>query len=102
MPNSTAPDGRELFLKWIKQNLRIKSFYGTSENAVKAQIWIAVFVNLLVAIMKKRVEIESSLYTILQFVSVIAFDRISLLQALADSDYKNEQDEDVNQPILFS
>lgn len=92
----------ELFFKWIKQNLRIKTFYGTSENAVKAQIWIAVSVYLLVAIMKKRLKIEASLYTILQVLSVNIFDRISLLQALTDVDYKNEQGKDGNQLILFS
>jgi len=81
----------ELFFKWIKQNLRIKTSYGTSENAVKAQIWIAVSVYLLVAIMKKRLKIEASLYTILQVLSINIFDRISLLQALADVDYKSDQ-----------
>jgi hypothetical protein len=81
----------ELFFKWIKQNLRIKSFYGTSENAVKAQIWIAVSVYLLVAIMKKRLKIEASLYTILQVLSVTIFERMSILQALTNVDYITEQ-----------
>ncbi len=77
----------ELFFKWIKQNLRIKSFYGTSENAVKAQIWIAVSVYLLVAIMKKRMKIEASLYTILQVLSVTIFERVPLLQVLTKEEY---------------
>ena len=83
----------ELFFKWIKQNLRIKTFYGTSENAVKAQIWIAVSVYLLVAIMKKRLKIEASLYTILQVLSVTIFERMPLLQALTESDYITETDQ---------
>ncbi|KAB2892292.1 MAG: IS4 family transposase [Desulfobulbaceae bacterium] len=77
----------ELFFKWIKQNLRIKSFYGTSENAVKSQIWIAVSVYLLVAIMKKRMKIEASLYTILQVLSVTIFERVPLLQVLTKEEY---------------
>jgi IS4 transposase len=92
----------EMFFRWIKQNLRIKSFYGTSENAVKAQIWIAVSVYVLVAIMKKRLKIEASLYTILQVLSVTIFERMPLLQALTDSDYRNEQVENNNQLFLFS
>jgi IS4 transposase len=92
----------ELFFKCIKQNLRIKTFYGTSENAVKAQIWIAVSVYVLVAIMKKRLKIEASLYTILQVLSVTIFDRMPLLQALTELDYKNDIDQNDNQLILFS
>ena len=92
----------ELFFRWIKQNLRIKSFYGTSENAVKAQIWIAISVYVLVAIMKKRLKIEASLYTILQVLSVTIFERMPLLQALTDLDYKNEQDNNHNQLFLFN
>ena len=68
----------ELFFKWIKQNLRIKSFYGTSENAVKTQVWIAVSVYVLVAIMKKRLNLQESLYTILQILSVTVFEKIPL------------------------
>jgi len=79
----------ELFFKWIKQNLRIKSFYGTSENAVKTQIWIAVSVYLMVAIIKKRLKIEASLYTILQILSVSVFERTELNQLLTFYDYKN-------------
>jgi len=92
----------ELFFRWIKQNLRIKSFYGTSENAVKAQIWIAISVYVLVAIMKKRLKIEASLYTILQVLSVSIFERMPLLQALTDSDYKDKQDNNHNQLFLFN
>jgi hypothetical protein len=92
----------ELFFKWIKQNLRIKTFYGTSENAVKAQIWIAVSVYVLVAIMKKRLKVEASLYTILQVLSVTIFERIPLLQAFTGLDYKNDLDQDGNQLLLFS
>jgi len=80
----------ELFFKWIKQNLRIKAFYGTSENAVKTQIWIAISVYVLVAIIKKRLEIELSLYTILQIFSVAIFEKIPILRALTDDACKNE------------
>ena len=80
----------ELFFKWIKQNLRIKSFYGTSENAVKTQIWIAISVYVLVAIIKKRLKVELSLYTILQIFSVTVFEKILILRALTDDAYKNE------------
>lgn len=80
----------ELFFKWIKQNLRIKAFYGTTENAVKSQIWIAISVYVLVTIMKKDLKIETSLYTILQILSVNIFDRIPLSQVLTDLGYKND------------
>jgi len=92
----------ELFFKWIKQNLRIKTFYGTSINAVKTQIWIAVSVYVLVAIMKKRLDIQASLYTILQVLSVSAFERLSLLQLLTGSNYSNKSDENSNQLNLFT
>lgn len=92
----------ELFFKWVKQNLRIKTFYGTSENAVKSQIWIAVSIYLLVAIMKKRLKIESSLYTILQVLSVTIFERMPILQALTNSDYKIDQIKETKQLLLFS
>jgi hypothetical protein len=91
----------ELFFKWIKQNLRIKTFYGTSENAVKAQIWIAVSVYLLVAIMKKRLKIEASLYTILQVLSVTIFERMPLLQALTKKDYITKVEPKSKQLLLF-
>jgi len=75
----------ELFFKWIKQHLRIKTFYGTSENAVKTQVWTAVSVYVLVAIIKKRLNLKVSLYTILQILSVTIFERIPILQVLTDS-----------------
>ena len=92
----------ELFFKWIKQNLRIKAFYGTSENAVKSQIWIAVTVYLLVAILKKRLGLTASLYTILQILSVSVFERTPLNQLLPNTDYKNENSETDNQLFLFN
>jgi len=76
----------ELFFKWIKQHLRIKAFYGTTENAVKTQIWIAISVYVLVAIVKKRLKLSQSLYTILQILSVTLFEKIPLLQAFVDVD----------------
>lgn len=79
----------ELFFKWIKQHLRIKSFYGTSENAVKTQIWIAISVYVLVAIMKKRLKVDLSLYTILQILSITLFEKMPILQAFTAFDYKN-------------
>jgi transposase len=80
----------ELFFKWIKQHLRIKNFFGTSENAVKSQIWIAVSVYVLVAIMKRRLNLQESLYTILQILSVTVFEKIPLFQLVTDRDYKSE------------
>jgi IS4 transposase len=71
--------------KWIKQHLRIKSFYGTSENAVKTQIWIAVSVYVLVAIIRKRMGLEASLYQILQILSLTLFETMPILQALQPS-----------------
>src|SRR5512135_2657673 len=85
-----------------KQDLRIKTFYGTSENAVKAQIWIAVSVYVLVAIMKKRLKIEASLYTILQVLSVTIFERMPLIQVLTESVYENETNNNDNQLFLFN
>ena len=92
----------ELFFKWIKQNLRIKAFYGTSENAVKTQIWIAVTVYLLIAILKKRLKIEASLYTILQILSVTAFERTPIKQLLTDLNYNNDPFDISNQLNLFN
>jgi len=92
----------ELFFKWIKQHLRIKAFYGTSENAVKTQIWIAISVYVLVAIIKKQVNLEQSLYTILQIVSVTLFEKIPLLQALTDVEIAEENTETNNQLNLFN
>jgi hypothetical protein len=91
----------ELFFKWIKQHLRIKSFYGTNQNAVKAQIWIAVSVYLLVAIIKKRLGIELSLYTILQILSISIFETTPLVQLFSQSDYNNPQPSSPNQLLLF-
>jgi hypothetical protein len=92
----------ELFFKWIKQNLRIKNFYGTSENAVKTQIWIAISVYVLVAILKKRLNIPASLYTILQILSVSVFERIPLLQLLAETALVEEFSYSQNQLNLFT
>ena len=78
---------RQLFFKWIKQHLRIKKFYGNSENAVKSQIWTAVSVYVLVAIVKKRLNLDASLYTLLQILSVTLFEKMPLQQAFPDSDY---------------
>jgi IS4 transposase len=76
----------ELFFRWIKQNLRIKSFYGTSENAVRTQIWVAITVYALVAIIKKNLAMELPLYNFLQILSVTAFEKIPLNQLLTFSD----------------
>ena len=92
----------ELFFKWVKQHLRIKSFFGTSENAVKSQIWIAVTVYLLVAIIKKRLNIENNLYTILQILSLTLFEKIPLLQLLTKSEIVMKDDDLHNQLNLFS
>jgi hypothetical protein len=91
----------ELFFRWIKQHLRIKAFFGTSENAVKTQIWIAVSVYVLVAIVRKRLGLEASLYQILQILSLTLFEKMPILQALQPSDSQNESDENCNQLILF-
>ena len=91
----------ELFFKWIKQHLRIKSFYGTSENAVKTQIWIAVSVYVLVAIVRKRLGLEISLYQILQILSVMLFEKTPILQALQPPDSQCDLLATVNQLILF-
>jgi transposase len=91
----------ELFFKWIKQHLRIKAFFGTSENAVKMQIWIAVSVYVLVAIIKKQLKLELSLYTILQILSVTLFEKVSILQVLMEPDCKTETDGLRNQLNLF-
>ena len=91
----------ELFFKWIKQHLRIKAFYGTSENAVKTQIWIAVSVYVLVAIVRKRLGLEASLYQVLQILSVTLFEKTPILRALQTSDFENETSDSGNQLILF-
>ena len=91
----------ELFFKWIKQHLRIKAFYGTSENAVKSQIWIAISVYVLIAIVRKRLQIESSLYTILQILSVSLFEKELILQALTDGSYTIKDTSNCKQLSLF-
>jgi hypothetical protein len=92
----------ELFFKWIKQHLRIKAFYGTSENAVKTQIWIAVSVYVLVAIVRKRLGLEASLYQILQILSLTLFEKTPILCALQAIDEDANFAKNVNQLILFN
>jgi hypothetical protein len=91
----------ELFFKWIKQHLRIKVFYGTSENAVKSQIWIAVATYLLVAIVKKELGLPLPLYTILQILSLIQFEKTPLIEALSCKSYKIQEPNRPNQLALF-
>jgi hypothetical protein len=90
-----------ILVKWIKQHLRIKSFYGTSENAVKTQIWIAVLVYVLVAIVRKRLGLEASLYQILQILSVTLFEKVPILQAFQAPDSQDDLVDDGKQLILF-
>ena len=92
----------ELFFKWIKQHLRIKQFYGTSDNAVKTQIWIAVSVYVLVAIVKKRLALDASLYTLLQIFSVTLFEKMPMSQALSQTKNTFEQHNFDNQLNLFA
>jgi hypothetical protein len=92
----------EIFFKWIKQHLRIKAFYGTSPNAVKTQIWIAISVYVLVAIIKKKLKIDRSLNEILQILSITLFENSSLLQVLADSQLQKEMELFSNQMKLFN
>jgi hypothetical protein len=92
----------ELFFKWIKQHLRIKAFYGTSENAVKTQVWIAVSVYVLVAILKKRLGLNHSLYTILQILSVTLFEKMPIPQAFAEYQPETQNHENDNQLMLFN
>ena len=91
----------ELFFKWIKQHLRIKAFYGTSQSAVKTQIWIAVSVYVLVAIVRKRLALPGSLYQILQILSLTLFEKTPILQALQPFDSQNELPDNGKQLILF-
>ena len=91
----------ELFFKWIKQHLRIKAFYGTSENAVKTQIWIAISVYVLVAIVKKLLKLDRSLYTILQILSVTLFEKTPILQVLSHAEYSKSEGCIYNQLNLF-
>lgn len=92
----------ELFFKWIKQHLRIKAFFGTSENAVRSQIWIAVSAYVLVAIVKKRLHLSASLYEILQILSLTMFEKIPLDQLLAQTIGEQNQSVSDNQLILFA
>jgi len=92
----------ELFFKWIKQHLRIKAFFGTSENAVKTQVWIAIAVYVLVAIVKKRLGSEASLYTILQILSLTLFEKTPLNQLLANTSDESGESQMVNQLDLFT
>ncbi len=91
----------ELFFKWIKQHLRIKAFYGTSENAVKTQVWIAVCSYLLVAIVRKHLKLEANLHTILQILSVSLFEKTPINRALSPIDSQLGDDDNHNQLILF-
>ena len=92
----------ELFFKWIKQHLRIKAFYGTSKNAVKSQVWIAISIYVLVAIIKKQLKIERSLSEILQILSISLFENTSLLQVLTSVESQKEKEPVRNQLNLFS
>jgi hypothetical protein len=91
----------ELFFKWIKQHLRIKAFYGTTENAVKTQIWIAITVYVLVTIIKKRLNLDTSLYTILQILSLTLFEKTTINQLLTNADYKDILPLEPNQLNIF-
>jgi len=108
LPGSTIADlyrcrwQVELFFKWIKQHLRIKAFYGTTENAVKTQIWIAISIYVLVAIVKKQLHLDASLYTILQVLSVTLFLKMPILQILSDTDDDETKTTIPNQLTLFN
>ena len=91
----------ELFFKWIKQHLRIKAFYGTTDNAVKIQIWIAITVYVLVAIVKKQLKLQQSLYPILQISSVNLFEKSQILEVLGDANPQETNNVISNQLNLF-
>jgi hypothetical protein len=91
----------EIFFKWIKQNLRIKSFYGTSPNAVKTQIWIAISVYVLIAIVQKKLKLPIELYTFLQILSVSIFEKASIFQLVTNGDYITNQVNNDQQLFLF-
>src|SRR5665647_2309486 len=91
----------ELFFKWIKQHLRIKRFLGTSENAVKTQLWCAIATYVLIAIVKKELHLDASLYTCLQILSVSVFEKTLITCALQTDGYKNQLPLSANQLILF-
>ncbi len=92
----------ELFFQWIKQHLRIKAFYGTSANAVRSQIWIAISVHVLLAILRERLAIQRDLYTLLQILSLYPFEKVPLAQALAGPAYTSEDPDIRNQLSLFN
>ena len=91
----------ELFFRWVKMHLRIKAFYGTSENAVKTQIWIAVSVYVLVAIVRRQLDLDASLYQLLQVFSVTLFEKMPILRALQRDDSQDDLCNSGNQLILF-
>ncbi len=91
----------ELFFKWIKQHLRIKAFYGRSANAVKTQIWIAISVYVLIAIIKKKLKLDLNLYTILQILSVTTFEKAELYQVLTESQCIDQAHDQYNRLSLF-
>jgi len=91
----------ETFFRWVKQHLRIKAFYGTSENAVKTQVWVAVSVYVLVAIVKKRLKLGHSLYTILQILSIALFEKKPILQVFSELDNTTCEETTPNQLLLF-
>jgi len=91
----------ELFFKWINQHLRIKAFYGTSENAVKTQIWIAICTYLLVAIARKRLDVKANLYTILQILSVTLFEKTPIFEAFSDAESQIGEVQNHKQLFLF-
>lgn len=91
----------EIFFKWIKQNLRVKTFYGNSENAVKTQVWVAISVYVLVAILKKRLKLEQNLYTILQIFSVTVFEQLPIKQLFRNSNYKEYDNSEIKQLLLI-
>ena len=88
----------ELFFKWIKQHLRIKSFLGTSENAVKTQIWVAIAVYVLVAILKKRLGLPASLYTIMQALSLTLFEKTPISQLLTEATEADDSEDELRSP----
>ena len=92
----------ELFFKWIKQHLRIKAFYGTSDNAIKTQIWIAISIYVLVAIVKKRLNLDYSFYSILQILSVTILEKTPILHVLSQLDESEKTPDDNKQLILFN
>jgi hypothetical protein len=92
----------ELFFRWVKQHLRIKTFLGTSQNAVKSQVWIAISIYVLVAIIKKRLNLKPSLYTILQILSVTIFEKIPILQALTETKINDQNAENCKQLTMFN